>query len=355
VLARPLVVTAGALLGISTLCLPAAAQPAGETDEPTVVAHRGASGYAPENTLQAVEKANNLDITWVENDVQRTRDGALVVIHDTDLKRTTDVEEVFPDRSPWKVADFTLDEIRQLDAGSWFSPAYAGARVPTLEEYLETVRNNGQSLLMELKAPQLYPGIEQQVLNELREEGWLDPEQAGSKLVIQSFSADSVKAVHALRPDVKTGFLGRPTVADLPKFAQFTDQINPPHGAVTPEYVTAVHSLKGPRKQPMEVFTWTVNDSATAVRLTGYGVDGIITNYADVIRDAMSRGSSGNASSATNATDDPGSDTSDADDVGFDTSDADDPGFDTSDADDVGFESDDRDSAAMLFGAVMVP
>ncbi|WP_281259550.1 glycerophosphodiester phosphodiesterase family protein, partial [Streptomyces glaucescens] len=95
---------------------------------PAVIAHRGASAYAPENTLAAVDKAAELGIEWVENDVQRTKDGELVVIHDDSLRRTTDVETVFPDRAPWQVRDFTAAEIARLDAGSWFGPAYAGAR-----------------------------------------------------------------------------------------------------------------------------------------------------------------------------------------------------------------------------------
>ncbi|WP_307797725.1 glycerophosphodiester phosphodiesterase family protein, partial [Streptomyces laculatispora] len=102
------------------------------TGAPLVISHRGASAYAPENTLAAVDKAAELGFDWVENDIQFTRDGVLVVIHDTDLKRTTDAEEVFPGRAPWAVKDFTAAEIARLDAGSWFGARYAGTRVPTL-------------------------------------------------------------------------------------------------------------------------------------------------------------------------------------------------------------------------------
>ncbi|MEU6081853.1 glycerophosphodiester phosphodiesterase family protein [Streptomyces sp. NPDC047108] len=284
---RAVAAALGAILGFSALFLPTSTAHAAETDHgPVVVAHRGASAYAPENTLEAVDKADELDTTWVENDVQRTRDGALVVIHDTNLKRTTDVEEVFPDRSPWNVADFTLAEIKRLDAGSWFSADYKGARVPTLSEYLDRVEDNHQKLLLELKAPDLYPGIEAQTLWVLFREGWLDRSHVRSKLIIQSFDADAIKTVHTIRRDVKTGFLGTPAVADLPAYAEFTDQINPSQGTVTPEYVKAVHSLRGPHQRTLELFTWTVNDAEIAKRLAGYGVDGIITNKPDVVRDA---------------------------------------------------------------------
>ncbi|MFF3766684.1 glycerophosphodiester phosphodiesterase [Streptomyces sp. NPDC001922] len=290
---RPLAATVGTLLGVSTLFFPAtAAQAVDHPHRPVVVAHRGASAYAPENTLAAVDKADDLGITWVENDVQRTKDGELAVIHDTDLKRTTNVEQVFPDRAPWKVADFTMAEIKRLDAGSWFSPAYAGERVPTLEEYLGRVSDHRQKLLLELKAPELYPGLERQTLRELRREGWLDRSHVRRKLIVQSFSADSVGTVHKLRPDIKTGFLGAPEVADLQTYAGFVDQINPSHRTLTPEYVAAVHKLRGAHGRRLEVFTWTVNDGPRAALLKSYGVDGIITNTPDVVRDATARSTS---------------------------------------------------------------
>lgn len=95
-----------------------------------------------------------------------------------------------------------------------------------------------------------------------------------------------MKAVHAQRPDVVTGFLGTPAVADLPSYAAFTDQINPSHGTLSADYVAAVQELKGAHGKPLQVNTWTVNDAATAAKVAGFGVDGIITNNPDVVRDA---------------------------------------------------------------------
>ncbi|OKK20062.1 glycerophosphodiester phosphodiesterase family protein [Streptomyces sp. NBC_00341] len=253
---------------------------------PLVIAHRGASAYAPENTLAAVDRAHALGFDWVENDIQFTKDGVLVVIHDTDLKRTTDAEEVFPDRAPWAVKDFTAAEIARLDAGSWFGVRYAGTRVPTLRQYLERIEHNHQSLLMEIKSPETYPGIERAALQVLDQEGWLDAGHVRDRLVIQSFGADSVRTVHKQRPDVITGFLGTPAVAELPAYAEFTDRINPTYTSVSGEYVAAVHALKGPHHKKLQVDTWTVNDAAHALRVTGYGVDGIITNAPDVVRAA---------------------------------------------------------------------
>ncbi|GGL83945.1 hydrolase [Streptomyces fumigatiscleroticus] len=285
--ARAVAATTTALMGAALLLPTSGARAADIGEPPSVIAHRGASAYAPENTLAAVDKAAELGIRWVENDVQRTKDGRLVVIHDDSLRRTTDAEEVFPDRAPWKVKDFTAAEIARLDAGSWFGPAYAGARVPTLEQYVNRAEAHRRKLLLEVKNPELYPGIEQQILKVLGDEGWLDRRHVRSRLVVQSFSAGSVRTVHELRPDVRTGILGTPSTASLHAYARFTDQINPSYTSLTSTYVSAVHSFTGPHGSPLQVLTWTV-DEADSVRLVaGYGVDGIITNRPDVVRDAL--------------------------------------------------------------------
>ncbi|HET6856029.1 MAG TPA: glycerophosphodiester phosphodiesterase family protein [Streptomyces sp.] len=288
---RSVPATAAALLSVTALLLPgSAAQAAAPADQhcaPDVIAHRGASAYAPENTLAAVDAADRMGIDWVENDVQRTKDGELVVVHDDNLARTTDVEQVFPGRAPWKIKDFTAAEIARLDAGSWFGHAYTGARVPTLKQYLRRVGRNHQKLLLEIKMPALYPGIEKDTLRVLRQEGWLSRQHVKHRLVIQSFGAGSVRAVHTQRPDLTTGFLGTPAVADLPEYAAFTDQINPTHTSLTADYVAAVHKLKGVHGKKLRVNTWTVNDAAGAVRVRDFGVDGIITNTPDVVREAV--------------------------------------------------------------------
>lgn len=253
-----------------------------------VIAHRGAPDRAPENTLASIDKAAELGFTWVENDVQRTKDGELVVIHDSSLKRTTDAAKVFPGRAPWNVRDFTAAEIARLDAGSWYGPKFAGTRVPTLKEYVQHLSRHGQSLLMELKSPDLYPGIEQQTLAVLGEAGWLDKTHVRDRLVIQSFDANSIRRVHQLRPDIKTGFLGKPAKADLSKYAAFSDEINPQHAGVSADYVSAVHALKGPHAKPLEIYPWTINDASAAKRAVHLGADGIISSWPDVVRNALS-------------------------------------------------------------------
>ncbi|MEU6113645.1 glycerophosphodiester phosphodiesterase family protein [Streptomyces sp. NPDC047117] len=245
-------------------------------DGPTVVAHRGAAKYAPENTLAAVDEADRRDVEWVENDVQRTKDGKLVVIHDATLTRTTNAKKVFPKRSPWRVGDFTAAEIAKLDAGSWFGKKYAGQRVPTLASYLDRLDSNGQNLLLEIKNPEKYPGIEKQVLTQLRSSGWLDPAHVMDGLVIQSFGVDAVRKVHALQPDVRTAVLGTPSRAKLPEYARFADWINPPFKDLSSTYVSAVHSLWGPHAERLEVHTWGVSANQAKRAFSAFGIDGVI-------------------------------------------------------------------------------
>ncbi|MEU5188818.1 glycerophosphodiester phosphodiesterase family protein [Streptomyces klenkii] len=295
---RPVSAVTGVLLGLSALLLAAApptgaaveAAPAAKTlraGTPLAIGHRGVPVRAPENTLASIDEAADLGITWVENDVQRTKDGALIVMHDTTLKRTTDAGRRFPGRVPWKVADFTLAEIQKLDAGSWYDRRFAGERVPTLRRYLQRVDHNRQKLLLEVKAPELYPGIERQLAGELQRAGWLNARHVRDALVVQSFSAPSLKAFHRVRPDVKTGFLGAPKPSELRSYAAFADQINPSHKSITAAYVRAVHAVRGAHGRPLEVSAWTVDNGDRAVALARMGVDGIISNAPQVIEEAL--------------------------------------------------------------------
>ncbi|HET8959854.1 glycerophosphodiester phosphodiesterase family protein, partial [Nocardioides sp.] len=203
--ARALGAVLAALVGmiaVSGLATPAAAtEPAVD-----VVAHRGSSGAAPENTLAAVRLAIAQKADVVENDIQRTRDGELVIMHDTTLARTTDVEQVFPDRAPWAVGDFTLAEIRQLDAGAWFAPEFAGERVPTLAEWVNAVGQQA-GMLLEPKAPELYPGIEADLDKELRSLPAFNRALKADRVVVQGFNHAWLRAYKDRAPDVPVGLL----------------------------------------------------------------------------------------------------------------------------------------------------
>nr|WP_274914267.1 glycerophosphodiester phosphodiesterase family protein [Streptomyces sp. WZ-12] len=243
---------------------------------PFVIAHRGASRYAPENTLAAVDAAHRRGLVWVENDVQRTKDGRLIVMHDTTLNRTTNAAEVFPHRAPWRVRDFTAAEIARLDAGRWFGKRFAGVRVPTLTDYLRRLDRNHQGLLLELKVPEQYPGIEAQTLGELRARGWLDRTHLRQRLVIQSFCVRCVKRVHKLMPQVRTGILGRPSLGKLRRYARFADEINPRMSQVSSRWARAVHRLRGPHGQRLEIYAWDVGADASVRTVRTRAVEGVI-------------------------------------------------------------------------------
>src|SRR5882757_4612888 len=140
------------------------------------VAHRGASAYAPENTLASFREAKSRNADYFELDVQPTKDQEPIIMHDTTLSRTTNAETVYPGRSPWRVRDFTLAQIKRLDAGSWFSARFRHERVPTLTETLREMEGSDMKLMLEIKSPSLYPGLTSRVAERVRAEpDWLLP------------------------------------------------------------------------------------------------------------------------------------------------------------------------------------
>lgn len=246
------------------------------------VAHRGASAHAPENTLSAVRLGIARDADLVELDVQRSKDGALVLVHDTTLTRTTNVQQLFPDRAPWLVGDFTHEEILRLDAGSWKSPNFAGEKVPTLAEAIEVLWPSRAGLLLELKAATLYPGIVPEVAYAMQDiRGYVESATAARRLVVQSFCHTAMNDYKALEPSVPVGLLGTPTRAQLPELATWADQINPSHHTVDAAYVAAVH------RTGMACMVWTVDRVPAMRRALDMGVDGVITNRPDVLHGVL--------------------------------------------------------------------
>jgi glycerophosphoryl diester phosphodiesterase len=230
----------------------AIAQPGGRK---ILIAHRGASGYAPEHTAAAYRLAIEQGADFVEQDLQITKDGVLVCLHDLTLERTTDVKTVFPDRARtdvsedqppgsaaakhWYVSDFTLAEIKRLDAGSWFNEKFKGARVQTWQEAIDLVRGKA-GLYPETKAPEVYGkrGFDmERLLMESLKKNKLDQPKADPKtpIIIQSFSAESLKKmrgefktklplVFLIHADPQNQWL---TEAGLKKVKAFADGIGP--------------------------------------------------------------------------------------------------------------------------------
>lgn len=234
-----------------------------------VVAHRGASAVAPENTLAAFREAVRLGAHAVEFDVRRSRDGALVLCHDDTLERTTDVRRVLPGRAPWRVADLTLAELRRLDAGVWRGSPYAGERIPTLAEALEMLRPTGAAALVELKSPSDHPATVPD-LAEVITRARMVPD----RVTVQSFDARAVLELRQRMPAVRAGvLLRRATRSRIREIAGWADVVNVHH-----QWVGA-GTLAEARAHGLACFAWTVNQPAALRRMLALGVDGIVTDH----------------------------------------------------------------------------
>jgi glycerophosphoryl diester phosphodiesterase len=245
---------------------------AGTVRNVEVIAHRGASAEAPENTLPAIELAVAQGAGFIEIDVRRTADGELVVIHDATLNRTTDAAAVFPGLAAYDVAGFTLEAVRTLDAGSWFGPAFAGVRVPTLREVLAVLKGRA-GLLLEVKDPGAAPGIAADLRAVLDAEGWLGGSAAAGLLIVQSADWTFVRAFRQGAPEVPVGLLGGPPPAgELAAAAEWAHCINPKNTRVTADLVRRVH------EGGMVIWPYTVDSPGRMRELILLGVDGIITN-----------------------------------------------------------------------------
>jgi glycerophosphoryl diester phosphodiesterase len=249
-------------------------------DRPLDFAHRGASHEAPGNTLAAFLLAAELGADGIELDVQLSQDGEIVVIHDLTLEATTN--------GRGRVGERSLAELKRLDAGSWFGPAFAGLQIPTLQEVVDAV---GHQLLLnvELKTTSLRDdGLAAAVVRLLEENHLLD------RVVISSFNPLSIWRVRRLNPWIATGLLYAPDMP-LPLRWPWTrhlvrpDALHPYHTSVNAGYV------QWARRRGYRVHTWTVDDEQEMERLVQAGTDLIITNRPGLLRkvlDERHRGSS---------------------------------------------------------------
>ena len=227
------------------------------------VAHRGASGYAPENTHAAFEKGLELGADFLEFDVHLSKDGELVIIHDDKVDRTTNGSGF--------VKDFTLEELKKLDAGGKFHKDFKGEQIITLEELFDDFYGK-IGLLIEIKKPEIYPGIEEKVVALLEEYNDI------SSVVVQSFNVESMRKMHKLLPELQIAVLMKSTavlpsskgIQDLTSFATF---INFNVSYVNKRVVDQVHKHGG------KVLVWSAKDLRSVNKAYQYGVDGIITDF----------------------------------------------------------------------------
>jgi len=230
-------------------------------------------GHCPENTFVSFERALELGADWIELDVHLTRDGALAVIHDETVDRTTDGHGL--------VKDHTLAELKKLDAGAWFGREYAGQRIPSLDEVLVWARERHTVVDIEIKnAPSFYEGIEEAVVESLDRSGMAE------QVIVISFDHRSVQRVKALDSRVVTGVLyaARPTDAGVGLAAAAQADAVLPHWAyVTPEDVRVAHEAG------LAVAPWATSDPEVLRSLITAGVDAIGTNHPDILRQVLSK------------------------------------------------------------------
>lgn len=237
-----------------------------------VWAHRGASGYAPENTIEAFRKAVEMEADGVELDVQLSKDGQLVVIHDETLDRVSGISG--------NVRDFTLSQLKEIDVSKPIE-GYHTVRIPTLAEVMEELKPTGLTINIELKTGLFfYPCLEEKVDALISGLGMED------KIWISSFNHKSVLRMKALRPRIKAGFLIQDVLVDAAGYAKYYGM-----EAIHPAcyFMQEKGLIKNCRKQGIAVHLWTVNDRNWMERFAQAGVDALITNYPDQAREVVDR------------------------------------------------------------------
>ncbi|MGG1148215.1 glycerophosphodiester phosphodiesterase [Bacillus wiedmannii] len=238
------------------------------------IAHRGASAYAPEHTIAAYKLGQQLRGDYIEIDLQMTKDGHLVAMHDETVNRTTNGTGL--------VKEHTLEEIKQLNVGSFFNekhPSLAkkefeGAKVPTLEEIIETFGHNA-NYYIETKSPDEYPGMEEKLLEIIKHY------EISDKVIIQSFSEASLQKIHSIDVNI-------PLVQLLPykKAAQLTELEIKKYKTyciglgMNYKYIDSAY-VKKIQKYGLEVHPFTVDNETDMKKLLLWGVDGMFTNYPD--------------------------------------------------------------------------
>ncbi|OIN99698.1 MAG: hypothetical protein COX65_07900 [Elusimicrobia bacterium CG_4_10_14_0_2_um_filter_56_8] len=243
-----------------------------------IISHRGASGYAPENTLKAFRLAVEMGSKDFEFDVHQTKDGILVAHHDFDLLRTAGKEAA--------IADLDYSELKKFNVAAYFRPEKEALCVPRLEEVLDIVGPGSDWLNFEVKNHgNIYPGIERKVLAFLESQPGLF-----EKSVVSSFDYGTLKRFRELSPRLKLGFLGHglSTMLLLPaiKRAKAIGAVNF-HLALRIAFKLNVSRIK---KAGFKVCVYTVNEKKDALKMSSIGVDGIFSNYPDIMGEWILKG-----------------------------------------------------------------
>ncbi len=244
---------------------------------PLVIAHRGGSNLAPENTLGAFKNAIRLGVDMIEIDVEQTADSVVMVIHDTKVDRTTNGEG--------KLETLTYDYVKTLDAGSWFSDEFKGEPLPTLEQTLQLI-DGRVMLLIEIKdGSERYPGIERrtvELVHKYKAKPWV---------IIQSFNRKAIDRVRALDPKIRTYFLMGAKFNEFYNNAvsQGKDFKFEHEGVAIHHSALNDQNVSGMQQMGIKVFVWTVNNPEDMKKFIDIGVDGIITDAPDKLLELLKK------------------------------------------------------------------
>jgi glycerophosphoryl diester phosphodiesterase len=226
-----------------------------------VFAHRGAAGKAPENTMAAFKQAIADKTDWIELDVQESKDGIVMVIHDSDVMKLAGA-------SP-KIWESTAEELQKLDIGSWFDPKFAGERIPTLKEVLQEVKGKVK-VLIELKYYGHDDALEQKVVDIVEEMGM------ANDVAVMSLKPAQVEKIKALRPEWESGILLSKVLGDISQMDVDFLAVN--LGMMHPSFIKRTHEVG------KKLYVWTADDPITVFKMLTYGADGIITNEPEMAR-----------------------------------------------------------------------
>lgn len=240
---------------------------------PRIIGHRGVAAYAPENTLEGIHAAADMGVEWVEFDVKLTKDSVPILMHDETLDRTTN-------GGMRLVTETAYEDIKQLEAGSWFADSFAGIKVPTLEEAIDVLLERDLGLNMELKP---CPGREKETAEaalDILAKYWDDAD----KLLISSFQHVSLETAMDMAPEWRRGLL-------LPKeWPENWDRLAHYLEASTINFdgrACAENDVATLRKSGLPLIAYTINDAETAKRLLTWGVDSFFSDAPDVIKDGI--------------------------------------------------------------------
>ncbi len=231
-----------------------------------VTAHRGASVYYPENTLSAFEGAKKLGADWIELDVQETKDGQVIVIHDTNFKRTTGV-----DKNTWELE---YNEVEKLDAGKFFAKKFAGEKIPLLEDVIDFAKENNIRLNIEIKPTGYEKALEKEVVDIIKQKAFTD------NCVITSQVYDVLKKVKKYDKNIKTVYVMSLAYGDITSL-KAADNFSVEAMSVTKKLVKTVHN------EGKELYAWTVNTKDSIKDMIDLKVDNIITDNITLAKDVI--------------------------------------------------------------------